>query len=69
MREAATSGELCSTGARARVGDGAGTLPLLRHPMSEIEQLLAKNPLFARHLIRLLIAKTRSLVKQVRDWL
>ena len=36
-------------------------------PMSEIEQLLAKNPLFARHLIHLLIAKTRSLVKQVRD--
>jgi len=36
-------------------------------PMSEIERLLEKNPLFARHLIRLLIAKTRSLVKQVRD--
>jgi len=36
-------------------------------PMSEIERLLEKNPLFARHLIHLLIAKTRSLVKQVRD--
>jgi CRP/FNR family cyclic AMP-dependent transcriptional regulator len=36
-------------------------------PMSDIEGLLERNPLFARHLIRLLIAKTRSLVKQVRD--
>jgi CRP/FNR family cyclic AMP-dependent transcriptional regulator len=36
-------------------------------PMSEIERLLEKNPFFARHLIHLLIAKTRSLVKQVRD--
>jgi len=36
-------------------------------PMSELERLLERNPLFARHLIRLLIAKTRSLVKQVRD--
>ena len=36
-------------------------------PMSELERLLERNPLFARHLIHLLIAKTRSLVKQVRD--
>jgi len=36
-------------------------------PMSDIEGLLERNPLFARHLIHLLIAKTRSLVKQVRD--
>jgi CRP/FNR family cyclic AMP-dependent transcriptional regulator len=36
-------------------------------PMTEIERLLEQNPLFARHLIHLLIAKTRSLVKQVRD--
>ena len=36
-------------------------------PMSEIERLLEHNPVFARHLIHMLIAKTRSLVKQVRD--
>ena len=36
-------------------------------PMSDIEGLLERNPLFARHLIHMLIAKTRSLVKQVRD--
>lgn len=36
-------------------------------PMSDIEGLLERNPMFARHLIHMLIAKTRSLVKQVRD--
>jgi CRP/FNR family cyclic AMP-dependent transcriptional regulator len=36
-------------------------------PMSDIEGLLERNPLFARHLIQLLITKTRSLVRQVRD--
>jgi CRP/FNR family transcriptional regulator, cyclic AMP receptor protein len=36
-------------------------------PMSDIEGLLERNPLFALHMIHLLIAKTRSLVKQVRD--
>jgi CRP/FNR family cyclic AMP-dependent transcriptional regulator len=36
-------------------------------PMHDIEGLLESNTLFARHLIHLLIARTRSLVKQVRD--
>jgi len=36
-------------------------------PMSDVDGLLECNPPFARHLIHLLIAKTRSLVKQVRD--
>jgi CRP/FNR family transcriptional regulator, cyclic AMP receptor protein len=36
-------------------------------PMNDIQGLLERNPLFARHLIHMLIAKTRSLVKQVRD--
>jgi len=36
-------------------------------PIGDIEGLLERNPLFARHLIHLLIAKARSLVKQVRD--
>ncbi|HZE11754.1 MAG TPA: Crp/Fnr family transcriptional regulator [Burkholderiales bacterium] len=36
-------------------------------PMSDIEGLLERNPMFARHLIHMLIAKTRSLVKQVTD--
>jgi CRP/FNR family cyclic AMP-dependent transcriptional regulator len=36
-------------------------------PMSDIQGLLERNPMFARHLITMLIAKTRILVKQVRD--
>ena len=36
-------------------------------PMGDVDGLLERNPVFARHLIHLLIAKTRSLVKQVRD--
>lgn len=36
-------------------------------PMGDIEGLLERNPLFARHLIHLMITKMRSLVKQVRD--
>jgi CRP/FNR family cyclic AMP-dependent transcriptional regulator len=36
-------------------------------PMGDLEGLLERNPLFARHLLHLLIAKTRSLVRQVRD--
>jgi CRP/FNR family transcriptional regulator, cyclic AMP receptor protein len=36
-------------------------------PINDIHGLLERNPLFARHLIHMLIAKTRSLVKQVRD--
>ena len=36
-------------------------------PMGDIEGLLKSNPLFAIHLIHQLIAKTRNLVKQVRD--
>jgi CRP/FNR family transcriptional regulator, cyclic AMP receptor protein len=36
-------------------------------PITDIHGLLERNPLFARHLIHMLIAKTRSLVKQVRD--
>jgi CRP/FNR family cyclic AMP-dependent transcriptional regulator len=36
-------------------------------PMGDVDGLLECNPQFARHLIHLLIAKTRSLVKQVRD--
>lgn len=36
-------------------------------PIGDVDGLLERNPLFARHLIHLLIAKTRSLVKQVRD--
>jgi len=36
-------------------------------PIRDIEGLLERNPLFARHLIFQLISKTRSLVKQVRD--
>jgi CRP/FNR family transcriptional regulator, cyclic AMP receptor protein len=36
-------------------------------PMSDIEGLLRGNSTFAIHLIHQLIAKTRSLVKQVRD--
>ena len=36
-------------------------------PMSDLQGLLESNPTFALHMIHLLIAKTRSLVKQVSD--
>jgi CRP/FNR family cyclic AMP-dependent transcriptional regulator len=36
-------------------------------PPSDIEGLLDRDPLFARHLLHLLITKTRSLIKKVRD--